>query len=141
MEMKQDKKEKDQIFIGLVITGILGVVASSIFSSNINSLVLVIQSILFAITMYGIFYGIPSIFRKLNRWKNTPKIKNLKLKKKYLKNGDLAFQLFNNEYRKPIFWVSKLQIADNPLSWLPISGSGFSIKSGSSKRNFLCEMG
>ena len=134
MKMKQDKK--DQVFIGLIVIGILGVVASNLFSSNANSLVLVFQSFLFAIIMYGIFYVTPSTIRKFKQWINTPKIKNLRIEKKYLQNGSLAFQLFNKERRKPAFWVSKLQIADNPLSWFPISGSGFSIKSGSSKEIF-----
>jgi hypothetical protein len=134
--MDTNKDKKDQIFIAFVIVGVLGVIVSNLFSSSVNFEILATQSAIFAITMYGIFYGIPSIFINFRKWINTPKIKNIKLEKKYMQNGTLAFQLLNKEYRKPAIWVSRLQIADNPLSWFPISSAGFSIKSGSSKEIF-----
>src|SRR5215216_7427715 len=75
----------------------------------------------------------------LIKWRNTPKIRNIRLGKKHLKSGDVAFELTNKEFRKPVIWISKLQIADNPLSWFPISGAGFSIKSGESKNIFAAK--
>jgi hypothetical protein len=69
-------------------------------------------------------------------WRKTPRIRNLRLGKRLLKNGDVKFELTNKEFRKPMIWISKLQIADNPLSWFPISGAGFPIKSGESRGIF-----
>ena len=134
METKKDKK--DQVFIGFIVIGVMGVVVSNLFSGNVNFSVLATQSIIFVVTMYVIFYAIPSIFTKLKRWIDTPKLRNLRLEKDYLQNGTLAFQLSNKEFRKPFIWVSKLQIADNPLSWFPISSCKFPIKSGERKDIF-----
>lgn len=75
----------------------------------------------------------------LIKWQKTPKIKNLRLGKKHLRNGDVAFELTNREFRKPMIWVSRLQIADNPLTWFPVSGAGFSIKSGASRDIFTAK--
>jgi len=92
------------------------------------------------ITLLILFTAIVNFFwlrvSDLISWRNTPKIKNLRLEKRSLKNGDVAFELANKEIRKPMIWVSKLQIADNPLSWFPISGAGFAIKSGERKEIF-----
>jgi len=99
METKKDKK--DQVFIGFVIIGVMGVVVSNLLTTDVNFAILVTQSIPLAVAMYIIFYGAPSIFAKLRQWINTPKIKNLKLEKKSLENGNLAFLLFKKEFRKP----------------------------------------
>ena len=93
--MDTNKDKKDQIFITFVIVGVLGVIVSNLLSSSVNFEILATQSAIFAITMYGVFYGIPSIFIKFKNWTNTPKIKNIRLEKKYLKDGTLAFQVFN----------------------------------------------
>jgi hypothetical protein len=134
METKKDKK--DQIFISFVITGVLVVVVSNFLSTNSNFTILATQSTLFALVMYGIFYGIPTILLKLNQWMSAPRNKNINLNKRQLENGNLVLELINNEFRKSAVWVNKLQIADNPLSWFPISGAGFSIKPGDSKEIF-----
>ena len=134
METKNDKR--DQVFIGFIVIGVIGVIVSNLFSSDANVAVLVSQTIFFVVTMYAIHYAIPSVFRKFRQWANAPKIKNLRLEKEYLADGTLALQLSNKEFRKEAIWVSKLQIADNPLSWFPISGARFSIKSGRSKAIF-----
>jgi hypothetical protein len=92
------------------------------------------------ITLLILFTAIVNFFwlrvSDLMNWRNTPKIRNLRLEKRVLKNGDVAFELVNKEFRKPVIWVSKLQIADNPLSWFPISGAGFAIKSGERQEIF-----
>ena len=134
--METNKEKKDQIFIAFVIVGVLGVIVSNLLSNTANFEILATQSILFAITMYGIFYAIPSIYLKFKKWITSPKIKNLKIEKKYLQDGTLAIVLSNREYRKPVIWIYKLQIADNPLTWFPINIADFPIKSGNHKEIF-----
>jgi hypothetical protein len=70
-------------------------------------------------------------------WKNAPKIKNIRLSQEHLPDGRLALQLINKEFIEPEMWISRLQIANNPLSWFPISAAGFSIKSGESRNIFF----
>lgn len=65
---------------------------------------------------------------KIKQWKDIPKSKNIKLKARYLPNGNVVFTLLNGEFRKPKMWISKIQIADNPQTWFPISQANLPLK-------------
>lgn len=102
-------------------------------SLTINALIFIGLLILSTATVNLLWFGISNFMK----WKNTPKIRNIRLGQENLPDGRLAFQLINKEFIEPEMWISRLQIADNPLSWFPISAAGFSIKSGESRNIFF----
>jgi hypothetical protein len=102
-------------------------------SLTINALIFIGLLILSTATVNLLWFGISNFIK----WKNTPKIRNITLGQENLPDGRLAFQLINKEFIEPEMWISRLQIADNPLSWSPISAAGFSIKSDESRNIFF----
>lgn len=67
--MGVDSNKKDALFIGAIFLGFLSVILSTLFTKNVNVLVVATQAILFFLIMYLFFYGLPNIIRKLIAWR------------------------------------------------------------------------
>ena len=120
------EKEKAIAFYTILTVG-LGVIVTLDISNNVAIRILFIQALLFSAIMY-VCVKVPFFYSAFNDWKNTPKPRNIKLSARQLPNGGVVFTLLNREFRRPNMWISKIQVADNPQTWFPISQANISLK-------------
>ena len=134
--MESQKEKRDQIFIAFIIVGVVAVVLSNAISGNGTGTIFA-NTFIFILIMYALFYVAPYCFRKIKEWRSTPKPKNIKLEKETLDDGKTAFFILNKEFRKSKLFISRIQIADNSLTWFPISTTSLSLKTNDTEKIFF----
>lgn len=122
---------KEKVFLGIIVGILGGVVVFSLTSTqggglSFGILYAIVSGVLTILILYLVFFLYPAFHKDIQKWKNTPKLKNITLDKDAMYHDEFRVKLGYKEWRRP-----RILIDDSKVRVLPDGGwiSKFSVRS------------